>query len=297
VEHARSFARRVTEYVALLIVGPIVIVSFVGLSHHAMESASIGLIGRYMPFFERLKEMSLWLAPYFMVTAIFTAVYMFVPNTKVKWKPAVIGGVTAGLLWAIVGKLFTALVVYTTRLSVVYAGFAIIEVPLNSPEPVESIRRLRDALGDDTLVGAGTVMTAQQVRDIVDAGGRLIVMPHSDAGVIRAAKATDCVCIPGIATPTEGFAALATGADALKLFPAELLTPKVLGAMRSVFPPTTRFFPVGGITTASMSEYVAAGASGFGLGSALYRRGDTTETVAANAKAFVAAWARVKPST
>jgi membrane protein len=130
VEHARSFARRVTEYVALLIVGPIVIVSFIGLSHHALESASTGLIGRYMPFFERLKAMGLWVAPYFMVTAIFTAVYMFVPNTKVKWKPALIGGVTAGILWAVVGHLFTSMVVYTTRLSVVYAGFALIVAAL-----------------------------------------------------------------------------------------------------------------------------------------------------------------------
>jgi membrane protein len=129
VEHARSFARRVTEYVALLIVGPIVVVSFIGLSHQALESASAGF-GRYVPFFERLKEIGLNLAPFFMVTAIFTAVYMFVPNTKVRWKPAIIGGVTAGLLWAIVGKLFTALVVYTTRLSVVYAGFAIIVAAL-----------------------------------------------------------------------------------------------------------------------------------------------------------------------
>jgi membrane protein len=129
VEHARSFARRVTEYVALLIVGPIVVVSFVGLSHQALETASAGF-GRYVPFFERLKEIGLNLAPFFMVTTIFTAVYMFVPNTKVKWKPAIIGGVTAGLLWAIVGKLFTALVVYTTRLSVVYAGFAIIVTAL-----------------------------------------------------------------------------------------------------------------------------------------------------------------------
>ena len=129
VEHARSFARRVTEYVALLIVGPIVVVSFLGLSHRALESASAG-IGRYMPFFDRLKEMGLWVAPYFMVTAIFTAVYMFVPNTRVKWKPAIIGGVTGGVLWAVVGKLFTAMVVYTTRLSVVYAGFALVVAAL-----------------------------------------------------------------------------------------------------------------------------------------------------------------------
>ena len=129
VEHARSFARRVTEYIALLIVGPIVVVSFIGLSHHALDSATAGF-GRYMPFWERLNEMALGIAPFVMVTAIFTAVYMFVPNTKVKWKPAVIGGVTAGILWAVVGKLFTAFVVYTTRLSVVYAGFAIIVAAL-----------------------------------------------------------------------------------------------------------------------------------------------------------------------
>jgi membrane protein len=129
VEHARSFARRVTEYVALLIVGPIVVVSFIGLSHRAMDSASAG-ITRYMPFAERLFAIGIEISPYFMVTAIFTAVYMFVPNTKVKWKPALIGGVTAGVLWAVVGKLFTALVVYSTRLSVVYAGFALIVAAL-----------------------------------------------------------------------------------------------------------------------------------------------------------------------
>ena len=129
VEHARSFARRVTEYVALLIVGPIVVVSVIGLSHQALETASAGL-SRYMPFFERLEALGLALAPFFIVTSIFTAVYMFVPNTRVKWKPALIGGVTAGVLWVVVGKLFTALVVYTTRLSVVYAGFAIIVAAL-----------------------------------------------------------------------------------------------------------------------------------------------------------------------
>jgi membrane protein len=129
VEHARSFARRVTEYVALLIVGPIVIVSFIGLSHNALESATAGF-GRYMPFWDRLTTGMLEISPYVMVTCIFTAVYMFVPNTKVKWKPALIGGVTAGILWAVVGHLFTAMVVYTTRLSVVYAGFALIVAAL-----------------------------------------------------------------------------------------------------------------------------------------------------------------------
>src|SRR6187455_252113 len=123
VEEPRSFARRVTEYVALLIVGPIVVVSFIGLSHNALETATAG-IGRYMPFFERLVAIGQKVSPYFMVAAIFTGVYMFVPNTKVKWKPAIIGGVAAGILWAAVGQLFTALVVYSTRLTVVYALFA-----------------------------------------------------------------------------------------------------------------------------------------------------------------------------
>jgi len=130
VEHARSFARRVTEYIALLIVGPVVVVGFIGLSHRALDTATAGF-GHYMPFWNRLTTWAtVQLAPLLMVTAIFTAVYMFVPNTKVKWKSAVIGGVTAGFLWAVVGRLFTAFVVYTTRLSVVYAGFAIIVAAL-----------------------------------------------------------------------------------------------------------------------------------------------------------------------
>jgi len=128
VEHARSFARRVTEYIALLIVGPIVVVSFIGLSHRALDSTAG--FGRYMPFWDRLTTWSIEAAPFFMVTAIFTAVYMFVPNTRVKWKPALIGGVAAGVLWVVVGQLFTSFVVYTTRLSVVYAGFAIIVAAL-----------------------------------------------------------------------------------------------------------------------------------------------------------------------
>jgi membrane protein len=129
VEHARSFTRRVTEYVALLIVGPIVIVSFIGLSHRALAGAT-DTWGRYMPFFDRLSAWSLEIAPYFMVTAIFSVVYMWVPNTRVKWKPALVGGLVAGVLWAAVGNLFTALVVASTRLTVVYAGFAIIVAAL-----------------------------------------------------------------------------------------------------------------------------------------------------------------------
>lgn len=172
------------------------------------------------------------------------------------------------------------------------AGFAIVEVPLNSPRPLESVRRLAEALGPDVLVGAGTVTSPDAVRDVADAGGRLVVMPHGDPAVIRAAKDAGLACVPGVATPTEAFAALASGADALKLFPAELLTPPVLKAMRAVLPKATRVLPVGGITPANMAPYVAAGASGFGLGSALYAPSDPAERVAANARAFVDAWRR-----
>lgn len=174
--------------------------------------------------------------------------------------------------------------------ALVDAGFAIIEVPLNSPHALDSIRRLRDAFGVDVLLGAGTVMTPSDARDVAAAGGQLIVMPHADTDVIRAATAEGLACIPGIATPTEGFSALAHGADGLKLFPAELLTPTVLRAFRAVFPTSTKFFPVGGITPNSMADYVGAGATGFGLGSALYRRGDSPAQVSISAKSFKAAW-------
>jgi 2-dehydro-3-deoxyphosphogalactonate aldolase len=170
------------------------------------------------------------------------------------------------------------------------AGFTIVEVPLNSPRPLESIALLRQALGDDVLVGAGTVTTVEAVGAVAAAGGQIIVMPHSDPAVVRAAKAAGLICTPGISTPTEGFAALANGADALKLFPAEMLTPAVLKAMRSVFPRETLFLPVGGITPESMAPYVTAGAAGFGLGSALYRPGATAAEVASKARVFVRAW-------
>jgi 2-dehydro-3-deoxyphosphogalactonate aldolase len=174
------------------------------------------------------------------------------------------------------------------------AGFAVVEVPLNSPDPLESIQRLSERFGDEILVGAGTVTSARQVDDVARSGGRLIVMPHGDAEVVRAAKGAGLACMPGLATPTEAFAALASGADALKLFPAELLTPAVLRSMRAVLPGATRFLPVGGITPDSMAAYVAAGATGFGLGSALYRRGDDAGRVSANARDFVEAWRRLR---
>jgi 2-dehydro-3-deoxyphosphogalactonate aldolase len=175
-------------------------------------------------------------------------------------------------------------------LALAETGFRIIEVPLNSPQPLRSIEALARALADHCLIGAGTVMSTVQVEDVAQAGGRLIVMPHGDAQVIRAAKARGLWCAPGIATPSEGFAALAAGADALKLFPAELLTPPVLKALRAVFPPQVLFLPVGGITPQNLAPYRAAGASGFGLGSALYKPGMTPQQVSVQARAFVAAW-------
>ena len=170
------------------------------------------------------------------------------------------------------------------------ASFKIIEVPLNSPQPIDSIGRLSARFGAQALIGAGTVTTADEVTAVAAAGGRLIVMPHGDLAVIAAAKRAGLFVVPGIATPTEAFAALTAGADGLKLFPAEAMPAAVLKAMRAVMPPQTMVFPVGGITPTSMAEYRQAGAAGFGLGSALYKPGDGPAAVAAKAAAFVAAW-------
>ena len=170
------------------------------------------------------------------------------------------------------------------------AGFRILEVPLNSPKPFDSIRHLAHALGAHCLVGAGTVMSVDMVQQVADAGGRLIVMPHADVAVIRAAKQAGLFCIPGVATPTEAFAALAAGADALKLFPAEQSSPEVLKAWRAVVPADVAVLPVGGIAPHTMAPWLAAGATGFGIGSALYAPGRLAPDVAARAQAFVDAW-------
>ena len=170
------------------------------------------------------------------------------------------------------------------------AGFRFVEVPLNSPEPFDSIARMRKALPADVLVGAGTVLRTDDVERVKSAGGELIVMPHGDAAVIRAAKASGLACVPGAMTPTEAFAALDAGADALKLFPAELISPRIVKAMRAVLPKTAHLFAVGGITPESMADYVRAGATGFGLGSSLYSPGASADLVVANARRFVEAW-------
>lgn len=178
--------------------------------------------------------------------------------------------------------------------ALVEAGFRLIEAPLNSPDPFRSIEILAKAFGQDAVIGAGTVMSAEAARRTVEAGGRLVVMPHSDPAVIRAAKAAGAWCLPGVATPTEGFAALAAGADGLKLFPGEALPPPVVKAWRAVFPKDVPLLPVGGITPENMAAYIAAGAAGFGIGSALYRSGVTAAEVAARAAAFAKAWRAVQ---
>jgi 2-dehydro-3-deoxyphosphogalactonate aldolase len=169
-------------------------------------------------------------------------------------------------------------------------GLGILEVPLNSPQPLASIRALADHFGHRCLVGAGTVLDVGDVARVADQGGRLIVMPHSDVRVITEAKRLGLLCVPGVATPTEAFAALAAGADGLKMFPAEQLPPPVVKAWRAVLPKSTLLFPVGSITPDSMAAYWLAGASGFGTGSGLYRPGRSAEAVAAAALAFATAF-------
>ncbi|AMS13424.1 2-dehydro-3-deoxy-6-phosphogalactonate aldolase [Pseudomonas chlororaphis] len=170
------------------------------------------------------------------------------------------------------------------------AGFRVIEVPLNSPQPFDSIRILRDALPADCLIGAGTVLTPEQVEQVKAAGGQVIVMPHSDPKVLRAARAAGLYLSPGVATPTEAFAALAEGADVLKLFPAEQMGPAVVKAWLAVLPAGTVLLPVGGITPDNMQVFVDAGVKGFGLGSGLFKPGMSAAEVATRAKAYVAAW-------
>lgn len=178
--------------------------------------------------------------------------------------------------------------------ALVEAGFRTIEVPLNSPTPFVSIERLARAMPDNVLVGAGTVLDSSDVDRVRDAGGRLIVMPHGDVAVVRRAKELGLLCTPGIATPTEGFAALKAGADALKLFPAEGIPPQVVKAWRAVLPPETLILPVGGITPGGMKPYVDAGANGFGLGSALFMPKLGPVEVARNAQAFAQAWTALR---
>jgi 2-dehydro-3-deoxyphosphogalactonate aldolase len=180
---------------------------------------------------------------------------------------------------------------------VLYAqGFRVIEVPLNSPQAIESIQKLRDTLPKDCLIGAGTVLTPAQVNEVRDAGGTLIVMPHSDRSVIHAAISAGLEVLPGVATPNEAFAALASGPTLLKVFPADHLGPAVLKAWLAVLPRGTGLIPVGGVTPKNLGEFIAAGAAGFGIGSALYKPAMTPGDVTSCARQFVAAWQDTKAS-
>ncbi len=171
----------------------------------------------------------------------------------------------------------------------VNAGFHILEVPLNSPDPLRSIQILAAAF-PNVLVGAGTVTTAQQVRDIKAAGGQLIISPHLDDNVVCETVNLGLISLPGVATPSEAFKAIALGAHGLKLFPAEMISPAVVKAMRAVLPGHIRLIPVGGIGTHNMADYRKSGASGFGIGSALYAPGKSAQAVGESAVAFVKAW-------
>lgn len=178
--------------------------------------------------------------------------------------------------------------------ALVDAGFRVLEVPLNSPRAFDSIRLLADRYGTGCLIGAGTVLAVDDVARVRAAGGQVIVMPHADAAVIRAAKAQRMVCVPGVATPTEAFAALAAGADGLKMFPAEALPPAALKAWRAVLPKDTLVFAVGGMKPDNLEPYWAAGATGFGTGSNLYKPGADPAEVRRVALAYAEAIARLK---
>ncbi len=170
----------------------------------------------------------------------------------------------------------------------VKAGFLCLEVPMNSPDALQSIEILAKAFGDKVLVGAGTVLTTQDVTAIAACGGQIIIMPHCDVEVIQAAKAAGLICVPGVITPTEAFAALKAGADAIKFFPAEAFSLKAIKAMRAVLPKDTLVIPTGGVTSDNLLDLFSQGADGLGLGASLYSPNDTPEQVQAKAEILMA---------
>lgn len=189
---------------------------------------------------------------------------------------AILRGVTPGEVEGIAGAL-------------IEAGIAIIEVPLNSPDPLASIERAARRFGGDALIGAGTVLSVSDVRAVKEAGGQIIVSPNTDIEVIAASVDAGLVSAPGYFTPSEGFAALKAGAHALKLFPAEAATPAVVKAQRAVLPKNVPLLVVGGVSATTMQPWIDAGASGFGLGSGIYKPGQTPAEVAAQARAYIEA--------
>ncbi len=204
--------------------------------------------------------------------------------------PAVLGRYLAEMPLVAILRWITPDETEAVAAAVIEAGFRLLEVPLNSPQPYDSIERLVRRFGDRAMIGAGTVMTPDQVDRVIAAGGRMIVMPHADVRVIRAAHERGLTSIPGVATPTEGFAALDAGADALKMFPAEAIGPDIVKAWRAVFATTIPLLPTGGIRPETMKPYLDAGASGFGIGGQLYAPGRSAEEAGARARAFIKAW-------
>ena len=174
--------------------------------------------------------------------------------------------------------------------ALVSTGWTLIEIPLNSPQPLESIAAMAKAY-PQALIGAGTVLTPEDVRNVQGAGGELIVSPNFNPAVVREAARLGLICLPGVMTASEAFGALDAGATGLKIFPAEMITPAVVKALRAVLPATTVVMPVGGVTPDNMSAYLTAGANGFGIGSALYKPGMTATEVAENAMKFIASYA------
>ena len=170
------------------------------------------------------------------------------------------------------------------------AGFTLIEVPLNSPEPLISIQKLSKTFGDRVVIGAGTVLNIDEVGDVAKAGGKMIVSPNTNIDIIIKTKSLNLISIPGFATTTEAFTAVKAGADALKLFPAEGSPPSVLKAMSAVLPQNIPVLPVGGIEPGNIAEYVSSGARGFGIGSFLYKRGKDLDKLSRDAALIISEW-------
>ncbi|WP_018067381.1 2-dehydro-3-deoxy-6-phosphogalactonate aldolase [Martelella mediterranea] len=177
--------------------------------------------------------------------------------------------------------------------ALIEAGWRIIEVPLNSPEPLKSIEKLQARFGDRALIGAGTVLTERQVADVAATGARVIISPNANPAVIEATAARDMISLPGVATPTEAFAAIAAGATGIKAFPAEAIPPIAIKAWKAVLPKEIPVFAVGGVTPDNMKAYVEAGASGFGIGGALYKPGADVAAIAQKARQFIEAMHRI----
>lgn len=181
--------------------------------------------------------------------------------------------------------------------ALVAAGIRIIEVPLNSPQALDSIRLLVQRATGEVLIGAGTVLAADDARAVASLGAKLVVAPNCDPAVIQCARELGMATLPGVATPTEAFTALKAGASGLKMFPGEMLPPKAVRAWRAVMPPGALLLPVGGITPDNMADYVAASANGFGVGSNLYKPGVSFEQLDRQARLFVARYRQIKSLT